>query len=216
MVENCGRLLNTVHGNCVDTYISTPLLTTALSKLVHAPQCFTQCFEQASNWSPCFRFAHWNLYTAGKGILFKFKSHNVTVLHCISVSSTEAFAIQQLLCVCSPHCCSCCISHRPYCLLLSALTAPASCAVLEQARQPAHTGVFNLLFLIQILFLQLHASLAPWLPSDLCLNNFSSVKFSLAIPVGICPFLWKWGFFFHSFIYLGIWLLTVLKKLGIK
>ena len=34
MVENCGRLLNTVHGNCVDPYISTPLLTTALSKLV--------------------------------------------------------------------------------------------------------------------------------------------------------------------------------------
>lgn len=161
MVENCGRLLNTVHGNCVDTYISTPLLTTALSKLVHAPQCFTQFFEQASNWSPCFRFVHWNLYTAGKVILFKFKSRNVTVLHWISISSTEAFAIQQLLCVCSPHCCSCCISQCLSCLLLSALTAPASRAALEQARQPPHTGVFNLLFLIQILFLQLHAWLLP-------------------------------------------------------
>ena len=82
MVENCGRLLNTIYSwkLCVDTYISTPLLATALSKLVHASQCFTQFFEQASNWSPCFRFAHWNLYTEGEVILFKFKSHNVTPL----------------------------------------------------------------------------------------------------------------------------------------
>jgi len=123
MVENCGRLLNTIYSwkLCVDTHISTLLLATALSKLVHASQCFTQFFEQASNWSPCFRFAHWNLYTEGKVILFKFKSHNVTplltIFHWISISSIVVFTIQQLLCVCSSHCFSHCISHCLSCLL---------------------------------------------------------------------------------------------------
>ena len=121
-VQNCCRLLNTNYSwkLYVDTYISTPLLTTAFSKLVHAPQCFTQFFEQTFNWSPCFHFAPWNLYTAGKAILFKFKSDNVTplltILHWISITSV-VLTIQQLLCFCGSHWFSHCISHCLSCLL---------------------------------------------------------------------------------------------------
>ena len=63
------------------------------------------------------------------------------------------------------------MSAAPIVFLTASLTASPACSVcpncsglraaLERARQPADTGFLNLLFLIQILFLQLHAWLAP-------------------------------------------------------